>query len=143
MPNPYGQTRARERARAATAAQRSIGVSLFALFGALFIAVLLVFVMLAHIYYSEAARETVRLSAQLNRLSEQQRVLEISFESVIDMKEVERYARDVLGMSKPDPDQIAIVQSIAPDRAEVIESNEEGVLHGFGAFISSLVDYLR
>jgi len=146
-PHTYPHTgdtaRPGERVREKEYAIAAPGVSLFAVFGSLFVASLMVFVVLAQISYKETASETIRLTAQLTGLVEQQRILEISFESVIDMKEVERYARDVLGMSKPDYDQIAVIISAQRDRAEVIRSEEVGILRGFGSFISSLFEYFR
>jgi hypothetical protein len=59
------------------------------------------------------------------------------------MKEVEQYARDVLGMSRPDAHQIIVVNSLPGDRAEVIGVDERGSLREFGSFISSLIDYFR
>jgi len=101
-------------------------------------------VVLAQISYNEIANETVRLNAQYEALTEQQRRLEITFESVIDMKEVERYARDVLGMSRPETDVVAIVYVAPNDRVEVLGgASEEGTLRGLGAFLSSLLDHFR
>jgi len=135
---PRERTRAQE--RAGVAVQNVPAVSLFAIFGVLLIGVLMVFVVLAQISYNEVAAETVRLNAQLNALSEQQKRLEIAFESVIDIKEIERYARDTLGMARPDADQGAAVRWIATDNAMIIDStiaeNETG---GFSSFISSLL----
>jgi len=143
IPIPRERTLERQRARAAAAAQSVPGISLFAMLGSLFTAALMVFVMLAQISYNEAAAETVRLNTQLVELSEQQRRLEITYESVVDIKEVERYARDVLGMSKPDADQLIIIPRVPDDRAEVIERDDENSLNGLGAFISSLMEYFK
>jgi hypothetical protein len=101
----------------------------------------MVFVVLAQINYNEAASETVRLNNRLRTLTEQQRRLEIAYESVIDIEEVERYAKDVLGMSKPESDQIAIIHSVPGDRAEVIGGSDESTLSGLGKFLSSLLEY--
>ena len=134
----YG-VRARE-----AAAQSTHFVSLFALFGAVFAGVLMIFVVLAQISYAELAGERVRLNAQLDELNERQRRLEIEFESAIDMKDIERYARDSLGMSKPETSQVAIIRSMPVDSAEIINSEgSEGVLSGMGAFISSLLEYFH
>ena len=142
-PVPGGQTRTGVRARE-VAAQKTVTVSLFAIFGTVFVGVLLFFVVLAHISYSELTSETVRLNEQLEELTEQERRLEIMFESAIDMKEVERYARDTLGMSKPSAEQVVIVYGQTVDTAEIIDSGggtkEQG---SFAAFLSSLLDYLR
>ena len=142
-PQSLERVRQKERVREAAAAEYMPGVSLFAMFGSVFVACLMVFVVLAQISYSEAAAESVRLGAQLSALEDQQRVLMMEFESVMDMKEVERYARDVLGMSTPDTHQIAVIYSSAPDRAEVLVAPEGGTLRDFGSFISSLLDQFR
>lgn len=143
IPIPQERTLQRQRARAAAQAQSVPGVSLFAIFGAILAATLMVFVVLAQINYNETATETVRLNNQLRTLTEQQRRLEIAYESVINMEEVERYARDVLGMSKPETDQITIIQSAPNDRAEVIGESEDNTLNGLGKFLSSLMEYFR
>ena len=136
--------RQRERARAEAAMQNAPSISLFAIFGSIFAGVLMMFVVLAQISYNEIASETVRLNSQLSALTEQQKRLEITFESVIDMKEVELYARDVLGMSRPDSDQIAVIHSAPSDRIEILSSGgEENSLRDFGSFISSLMGYLK
>jgi len=113
-------------------------------FGAIFAGFLMVFVVLAQINYNEIASETVALNAQYTALLEQQRRLEISFESVVDMKEVEQYARDVLGMSRPEADQIAVVYSMPADRVEVLaDDSSDDPLREFGSFISSLLEYFK
>jgi len=133
--------RERERANAATKAQNMPGISLFAIFGSLFIGVMLIFNVLAQINYNEIASETARLNSQFVELTEKQRRLEITFESVIDMKEVERFARDELGMSKPEADQIAVVHPAPGDRAEIVTSPGDNWLQGISTFISQLTEY--
>ena len=136
---PLPRARPREKAE-----QRAPAVSLFAVFGTVFAGILMVFVMLAQINYNEVAGDIIRLNRQMNELKEQERRLEIEFESVIDMKEIERYARDSLGMSKPDMDQVAIIRSMPVDRAEIIPvSRDSDTFGGFTSFISSLLDYFR
>ena len=126
------------------AAQRTPLVSVFAVFGTVFVGILMVIVVLAQIRYSEIADETARLNAQLGELQEQERRLGIMFENAIDMTEVERYARDTLGMSKPDADQVIVIRSRLVDTAEIIDnSGETGTSGGLGSFISSLLDYFR
>jgi len=143
IPVPGDRTRQRQRARAAAAAQSVPGISLFAVVGSIAAAVLMVFVVLAQISLNEAAAETGKLNTQLQELTEHQRRLEITYESVIDMKEVERYAKDVLGMTIPDAGQIAIIRSVPDDRAEVIGGDDESSLSGLGSFMSSLLEYFK
>ena len=133
----------RERAGVAVKTQSAPAVSLFAIFGTLLAGTLMIFVVLAQISYNEIAAESVRLNEQLAMLKEAETRLEITFESVIDMKEVERYARDVLGMSRPEADQVAVIHTVPDDRAEIVRNEEEDPLREFGSFISSLLGYFR
>jgi cell division protein FtsL len=140
---PKTRKRAQTRQERLRAQRRAPSVSLFSMVGSVATAVLMIFVILAQISYNEVTTETVRLNNRLRELNEEERRLRITFESVVDMKAVEQYARDVLGMSKPEADQISVVKSSPKDRAEIVESNEEGQLKGIGRFLSSLLDYFR
>ncbi|MCL2125291.1 MAG: hypothetical protein FWH33_04790 [Oscillospiraceae bacterium] len=134
---PREQALTRENARTATKTQ---AVSYFAVFGTVFAGVMMIFIILAQISYNEIASETVRLGNQMTELTEQGRKLEIAFESVIDMKEVERYARDTLGMSRPDTDGGDVIRGASADRAEILGGAADDAAEGFGSFISSLLD---
>jgi len=142
-PGVQERIRQRERARAEAAAISAPGISMFALFGSVFVGVLMVFVVLAQISYNEAASETIKLNSQLSMLADQQRTLAIAFESVICMNEVEQYARDVLGMSRPENYQMAVLPSAISDRAEVLSAANAVSLRGLGSFLSSLTEYFR
>jgi len=137
------RVRQRERAKAEEMSRSLPSVSLFAIFGTILVGALMTFMILAQISFNEIAGETTRLNAQMSELTDKQRKLGITFESVIDMKEVERYARDELGMSNPDADQVAVISSIPSDKAEIMETGEEGMLKGLGSFISSLLEYFK
>jgi cell division protein FtsL len=141
VPKPRKRTLTRH--QRLKAQRRGTGVSLFSMIGSVAIVVLMIFVILAQISYNEVTTETIKLNSRLRELTEEERRLRITFESVIDMKAVEMYARDVLGMAKPESDQIAVIKSNPKDRAEIVDTNEEGELKGFGRFLSSLFEYLR
>ena len=142
IPIPQERTRSRNRAKEA-AAQGAQSLSVFAVFGSLFAGLLMILVVLAQISFSEIASETVRMNARLNELTEQERRLEIEFENSIDMKRIEQYARNVLGMSKPDIEQVAVIRSMPIDSAEILNSGADDTnsLSGFASFISSLLEY--
>ena len=141
---PVEREQAAPRTKTASGAKSKVKVSPVAILGALAVAILAVFVMLAQINYNEVARETVRLNEQLRQLTEQERMLEITFESVVDLKFVELYAKDVLGMSKPETGQVTVVRTVVQDRAEVIEAGgEKSALRDFAAFVSTLTEYFR
>jgi len=142
IPELQEQPRAKEKQRGAASVQQP-AISMFALLGSALVVILMLFVLLGQISFNEAASETVRLNAQLNELMDQQRRLEIVYESIVDMKEIERYARDELGMSRPDTDQVTVIQSAPGDRVEILKDGEDEQLVGFGSFISSLLEHLR
>ena len=130
--------------QAARAAEKPApGVSVFAILGTLFVSVLMIFVVLAQINFNETAAESVRLNILISELAERQRLLELSFESAVDIREVERFARDELGMSRPDAKQMTIIEAAPRDIALALDNREDRGLQGFGAFLRSLTDYFR
>jgi len=132
-----------EKIKAAANKKTAPGISVFAVLGTLFVAVLMVFVVLAQINFNETAGETARLNAHLSELTEKHRALELMFESAIDIKEVERFARDELGMSRPDTGQILVINTTPRDNAMVVGGNEVRGVQGFGLFLRSLTEYFR
>jgi len=153
--NPYAKNvrakvdRARERefangrVRSETKVAKGQRISVLSIAGALIVAVLMVFVVLAQINYLEAGRETVMLNSQLAELTETHRMLELAFVSAIDIREVERVARDELGMSRPDAAQVVLLNSAVADSAVVVDHYAEGNVQSFISYLISLVDYFR
>ena len=127
----------------AAAVEKVPGISVFAVLGALFVAVLMVFVVLAQINFNEAAGETVRLNQHINELTEKHKALELAFERAVDIKEVERFARDELGMSRPDAGQVIIINATPRDNAIILTNNDERNGQGFVDFIRSLTNYFK
>ena len=119
-------------------------VSLFAIVGFFVVSALMIFVMLAQVNYNEVLRETARLNTHLDILHEQQRVLSITFESVINMDEIERYAKDVLGMSKPEAEQVTLIRALPEDKVEVFDEANIDRWREFSGFLTFLFDeYIR
>jgi len=127
----------------AVVAKKVPGISFFAAAGALIVSFLMVLVVLAQINYNEAASESARTDMHLRELAEKQRMLELSFERSIDIKEVERFAKDELGMSRPDAAQIILISTEPRDSATAINTEEERGAQGFGEFLKSLTDYFK
>ena len=125
--------------------QKAPSVSLFAIIGFFVVSALMIFVMLAQVNYNEVLRETARLNTHLDILKEQQRVLSITFESVINMDEIERYAKDVLGMSKPEAEQVTLLRTLPEDKVEVIyDDTNVDRWREFSGFLTFLFDeYIR
>jgi cell division protein FtsL len=135
----------RPAAKTAARAQKSYGVSLFAVTGFIVVAVMMVFVLLAHVRYNEITSETIRLQARLDELTELERKLMIEYEKAFDIIDVEQYATNVLGMSKPDESQISVVKTTADDKAVVVsrEKHETQRPESIVTFLASLVSYFK
>jgi cell division protein FtsL len=126
------------------ASARTYGISAITVIGVIVAAVVCMSAILAQINYTQIARETAALNAQLRVLTEQGRRLEIEHERLIDLREVERYARDVLGMSVPSGGQIVAVMGTQQDRSVVLQDEEnESWIREIGAFLLSLLDNFR
>ena len=132
-----------EKVKAVAASKTVPGISVFAVLGALFVSVLMVFVVLAQINFNETAGETARINMQLSELAAKQKTLELAFESTIDIKEVERFARDELGMSRPETDQLVIISATPRDSAMRFNNEQERGIQGFGTFLRSLTGYFK
>jgi len=132
-----------EKIKAAANAKTVPGISVFAVLGTLFVSVLMVFSVLAQINFNEAAGENVRLRAHISELAAKQKTLELAFESVIDIKEIERFSRDELGMARPDTGQIVAISTTPRDTAVIIPVTEERSVLGFGIFLRSLTEYFK
>ncbi len=125
--------------------QRSYGVSLYAAAGFVVAVVLIVFVLLAHVRYTEVTNDTVKLQSQLTKLNEQERKLKISYENAFDVNQVEQYATQKLGMSKPTESQIGTISATAKDKAVVADgqNNPGKTKENMGTFLASLVAYFK
>ena len=125
--------------------QRYYGVSLFAVAGIAVVAAMMVFVMLAHVRFNEISTQTVTLQQRLEKLTEEERKLKITYEDIFDVNEVEAYATNVLGMTKPGQDQIAAVSANHQDKAVVINADADGsgAKESMVSFLASLVAYFK
>jgi len=119
------------------------GISVIAVIGTLVVCALMILSILAQINHNEVAIETARFSVEVRELAETHRALSLAFESSINIREVERIARDELGMSRPDAAQVITITSRPHDRAFVVYHEYEEDQSGFIAFITSLFDYFR
>ena len=116
---------------------------MLAVVGTALVVGLMLLVVLAQINHNEIAIETARLSVEVRELAETQRALSIAFESSINIREVERIARDELGMSRPDAAQMITIHTPPRDRAFVIYNEYDYDSGGFMDFITSLFEYFR
>lgn len=126
-------------------AQKSYGLSLFAVTGFVVVAVMMVFVLLAHVKYDEVTNETGQLRTQLEALNEEERKLKIAYEDAFDVNEVEQYATKVLKMTKPTETQVVSVAATAEDKAVLVTAQQDNtnVTESMATFLASLVEYFK
>lgn len=130
--------------RAAQRRRKGYGVSLFAVFGFMTAAVLIVFVLLLQVRYEEVRAEAAALQSELKELTELERRLRIEYEDAFDVTRVEEYATTVLGMTKPAVSQgVGTIQAPVEDKALVVMTEEPEQERGLAAFLSSVLAYFK
>lgn len=104
-----------------TISSRRRGVPLLAVVGGLCAVLALVVMLLAQIQLVNLSDETVALEEQIDALNVENDRLRAEYEAAFDLKSVEEYARDVLGMQEPTEEQIYYLDGVYPaDRAVII-----------------------
>jgi len=137
------------KAKPAAKRQPAYSVSLSAFAGIAAAVVLVVFVLLAYINYTDVSAATVQLEERLAELVEEERHLTVRYEETFDITEIEAYATGVLGMSKPADDQIVNLGLTAEDKAVVLSEDVSAVseasasIGGFVDFFTSLAAYFK
>ncbi|MCL2221026.1 MAG: cell division protein FtsL [Oscillospiraceae bacterium] len=142
-PDKVSKKRRVKRERAAVEIKAPSGISVLAFFGTILVAGLMILSILAQVNYNEVAIETARIRVEVRQLTETHRALSLAFESSINIREVERTARDELGMSRPDATQVITLSAVPRDRAFVVAPAYEYDQGGFIYFITTLFDYFR
>ena len=108
----------------------------FAVVGALVISMLLLLVVLSHIQLTVVSSEAMQLERQLGVLTEESMRLQAAHEIAFHTSEVERFAREELGMVDAVRGQIVFLGSNSMDSAQVVtvpQSESQGMLrHLFG-----------
>ena len=125
--------------------QKAYGISIYSALGFIVVAVMMIFVLLAHVRYAEVTNETVKLQDQLVKLEAQERKLQIAYEKAFDVNQVEQYATRQLGMARPTESQIGAISVTAQDSVVVADSAKETAAAGesMGTFLASLVAYFQ
>ena len=85
----------------------------------------------------------VSLERELSELKEENRRLSIRYESLIDLTELEDYAKNELGMKKPDISQIKKIDTETQDKSIILsETAETGKAGKIGDLISIISEAL-
>ena len=142
---PSEETRKRIKAQEAARRKERQGISKFAVVGYIIVIVMLAQVVLAHVALIEISGEIVQLERQLNTLQKEQGLLQVAYQQVFTQVEVERFAREELGMMEASWGQIGYTSASAGGRVELftIETPERyGLLERVAGFFGSIMEYL-
>ena len=125
--------------------QKAYGISLYAVVGFVIVAVMMIFVLLAHVRYAEVTNETVKLRTQMTQLNDQERKLQIAYANAFDATQVEQYATRQLGMTQPSESQLGTISVTAQDSAVVADTQQvtTPANESMGTFLASLVAYFK
>jgi len=118
---PTERTRERVDTRTRTRVARRQTVSLFGVLGCLVAGMLLLMIVLSHMQLAVLSSELGQLDREMSGLREEAIHLQAAHESAFSLAEVERFAREELGMVEAARGQIVFIgSSIGGDVAEVL-----------------------
>lgn len=128
--------------RAVAVEETKQGLSLFAMAGFGVLTVLMVLVLMAYVQLTAINSEATALRNQLAEAREAEAQLEIKYENVFDLENVEEYAVNTLGMVKLADDQITVLENMRADKAEMLSNNGRsgGVLR---MMLTAVLEYFR
>ena len=107
------------------AARNRQGVSLLSLAGAIVVIVLLTMMLLAQIRLTDISNSAAALETRINELELEKDKLTVEYETIFNLKSVEEYATNILGMQEPEDDQIFYLTGVtSADKAVVITKNQ-------------------
>jgi hypothetical protein len=141
-PRPAERVREAPRERARYAA----GVSPFSILGFATVAVLMVFVILAHVSVNAASKQAAEMETRLESLAQEERRLRISYENAFDTGEIEAYAVNTLGMIPASDGTVGTISITPADKAEILssgQSSKAGFIDNMADFILSLLEYFK
>lgn len=129
--------------QAAVAVRNHQGVSIVSLLGAAVALVLLTMMLLAQIRLTDISDTAAKLEDQIAELELERDKLTVEYETTFNLKEVEQYAVDVLGMQEPDSQQIFYLTGVASaDKAVVITKDDTDMFSlGVADILSSIKAY--
>jgi len=138
----------RERARTRAMVRPRQSISKFGVFGFLLVCVMLLMVVLSHMQLAMISHEMGLLERELGNLREEAIDLQMAHEGAFGYLELERFARDELGMVDAARGQIVFIGSSVGDGAEILrvetESSGSGLsfLHHLMGLFETLQEYL-
>lgn len=124
----------------------SSGISIGSAAGWGFLIVVVLVLMSAMIYgkvrISALYTQRAELEAQLTQLQNDNVTLQAELSEKTNMNTVDEYAREQLGLTKLEKNQIEYVRIETPSVAEVKDQDSDGILERFKEWIGSFGEYL-
>ena len=126
-----------------TAVHHQVGLGAFTAVGFICAVVLLAMMLLAQIQLLDISSNTAALENQIEALQEERDRLTAEYETVFNLKDVEEYAIDVLGMQEPVDGQISYLTGVsAEDKALIItEESANMFAQGLEDIVASVKAY--
>lgn len=107
--------------------------------GSIVAAIILIASLAVRIELTKAIDENAQLKERLEELREENARLEIEYESLIDLPELEEYAKNVLGMQKPESERIIEIDVSTQDKSVILKDTNE---IRSDKLVSSILEYL-
>ena len=101
--------------------------------------ILLAASVVARIELTKATDKNAELNVKLNELRKENARLQIEYESSINLPELEDYAKNVLGMQKPESERIIEIYVDTSDKAIILKDGEKTEAT---KAVSSIMEYL-
>ena len=118
----------RNRTRARTRTQQVRGISISTLLCFVGTLALVLTLLGNYVQMIELSEEASALKSEMETLQKENNALRVQHESEIDLKEIERYATEELGMVMPGADSVVYFDLSEPDRAVVGDETELPVM---------------
>ncbi|MCD7844366.1 MAG: cell division protein FtsL [Oscillospiraceae bacterium] len=131
-PGKGTKTKTKEKGRARARERTRPRVSAAAVVGYLCVTVLCVMLMLAQIQLMELSDTAADLESQISELETEKDKLTAEYETTFNLKDVEEYAENVLGMQEPQEDQIYYLSGVSAGDKAVVVTHEETKLFSLG-----------
>lgn len=142
---PSVQTRERLQAREAARTVPRQHVSIFGVLGYFAVGVMLLLVVLSHMQLALVTHETVRLEGEVVTLQEESDRLRIAYETAFHEIDIERFAREELGMVDAGIGQVFYIGTTLRDTAEILvpeETSNPGILEHIAELFAGIGVYL-
>lgn len=97
--------------------------------------------LIARAEITRTAADCAALEARIEELTDRRARLIIEAEGEFQLQELEKYARDTLGMAYPRPEQVIYISVRESDSARILQREPEGKIQRLTGLIDRLMAY--